>query len=233
MYWTILVQIAKGLDVVALTPDEIISALERKGVSISRKTLINYEAGGFISKPDRGGHGQGRGRYTYYADNVPKTVYSIYHGYNTEKLTPWELQKNFKIAIKFDTNPFEFLENIKLLASVGFGPEFFRLTLHNIISPAWRLIAWREFFQVGCENEGIRITYIQKNATKIVDSKSYLYKNDVTLCEIWFESQDGTQDHMTMPIFPAAALSDEGIQIDTMDFWRNLREYSFLEPDNI
>lgn len=49
-----------------MTPDEVLVELVKKGIIVSRKTLLNYENRGLIPKPNRGSGGRGVGRFTDY-----------------------------------------------------------------------------------------------------------------------------------------------------------------------
>lgn len=53
-----------------MEPDEIVEILKQKGVCVCRNTILNWEQSGLISKPIRGGHGRGQGRFSEYPKEV-------------------------------------------------------------------------------------------------------------------------------------------------------------------
>ncbi len=57
-----------------MTPDEVIEKLKDKKISLTRRTLLNYEKWGLVESPERGGGGTG-GLWTNYS---PKTIYEAY-----------------------------------------------------------------------------------------------------------------------------------------------------------
>ena len=61
-----------------MTPDEIINKLAELNISITRRTLLNYESWKLVPEPIREGKGRGRGRYTDYPDNAWIYAYVAY-----------------------------------------------------------------------------------------------------------------------------------------------------------
>jgi hypothetical protein len=77
------------MEVRVISPDEFIEKLEALGISLTRRTLLNYERGGLIRPAKRGGGGTG-GFWTEYPLNVVDEVYAAWmllHGqYGDESL---------------------------------------------------------------------------------------------------------------------------------------------------
>lgn len=82
-----------GIGWLGVKPDEVISKLERIGVKITRRTLLNYEKFGLIPEPKRSGAGKGKGRTTDYPDETPAEAFAAYcllhdHGAEGIKVKP-------------------------------------------------------------------------------------------------------------------------------------------------
>lgn len=61
-----------------MTPDEVLAALEKLDVVITRRTLLNWEKWGLIPEPKRGGLGKGKGRFANYPDDTPAEAYAAW-----------------------------------------------------------------------------------------------------------------------------------------------------------
>lgn len=79
-------------DVTTLSPDEVITALSKIGVTMTRRNLLKLEKAGCISPAERGGGGPGGAYAKYHPDAVLQafTTWHMTHGsYNDGTL--WEL----------------------------------------------------------------------------------------------------------------------------------------------
>ena len=89
---------------VSVSPDDVILKLERTGVKISRRTLLNYEKHKLIPEPVRGGAGQGKGRTTDYPDNTPAEAFAGHkqiHSYL--KLAPQKASEVRALALQIES----------------------------------------------------------------------------------------------------------------------------------
>ena len=74
-----------------MSPDEILSALESKGIKLARKTLLNYEYANLINVPERGGLGQGKGRFTEYPEDTLEQIITAYYMLKDRNINPKKL----------------------------------------------------------------------------------------------------------------------------------------------
>ena len=189
-----------------LTPGEILEHLSNKGVNISRKTLLNYEDAGFFALPERGGHGQGKGRYTLYSDEIIPVIYAIYHTYNNGKPSPWEVGKIIKTATVFEKNPVKFIDiitqqNFELHRLLGQN-EPGDLIIHKVIKPVFRFVLWKEYYTWGKETTGLRLKYSPSGSQYEVETRSDLYSESTTYGEIQISGTSSFQ--VRILLFPSA-----------------------------
>jgi hypothetical protein len=57
-------------------PDDVVAVLEKRGIKVTRRTLLNYEKWNLVPKAIRGSAGKGRGRTTDYPDETPAEFYA-------------------------------------------------------------------------------------------------------------------------------------------------------------
>lgn len=58
-----------------LTPDQVINELQQRGLTITRRTLLNWEKAELIPAASRGSHGQGGGKWADYpTDTIPEAL---------------------------------------------------------------------------------------------------------------------------------------------------------------
>lgn len=192
-----------------MTPDEIIEILRQKGAIISRSTLTNYENAKLIPCPKRGGFGRGRGRYTYYSEDVPQNVYAIYHIANTRKITFWALEKIVCNAFAFEKKPNQLRDGLERL-NFSFLDQraAMSMVLREIIAPALRYVCLKEHYFFGMPEQGIEIIYDNNNG-KQVNSVARLYNTGITYGEIVVGNFT-----LRLAILPSAATAtDEAIEI--------------------
>ncbi|WP_094604756.1 hypothetical protein SPSIL_019980 [Sporomusa silvacetica DSM 10669] len=97
-----------------MSPEEIIQSLKNRGVSITRKTLLNYEKLFTLSEPKRGSEGRGKGRFTVYSDDVLEDAFVIYHMLNTKRTPIWQLNNMLKLTPYFLREPKKFYDLLRL-----------------------------------------------------------------------------------------------------------------------
>ena len=58
-----------------LTPDQVINELQQRGLTITRRTLLNWEKAELIPAASRGSYGQGGGKWADYPrDTIPEAL---------------------------------------------------------------------------------------------------------------------------------------------------------------
>lgn len=87
-----------------MTPNEVLAALKKMGVKVSRQTLTNYENDGLIPEPKRGGHGKGRGRYTDYPDETPAEFYASHKLRHNQSVRPELLARSRQKGLMMEHN---------------------------------------------------------------------------------------------------------------------------------
>lgn len=68
----------EALDVVEISPPEVIDKLEYLGIKITRRTLLNYEKWGLVPEPVRGSLGRGKGNFTHYPEGTVEKARDAY-----------------------------------------------------------------------------------------------------------------------------------------------------------
>lgn len=96
-----------------MSPDEVISELKKRGVSISRKTLYNWEQWGLIPSA-----GFRNSRTTEYPDNTFAYAYASHKFLNG---IPW-LDQSFKLPIGLIRKTREVFENLQIYNNLAKEP---------------------------------------------------------------------------------------------------------------
>ena len=74
-----------------MSPGELIKTVGNLGIEMSRRNLNNWERLGLVSAPERGGHGQGKGRWTDYPDCAIAEVVTVHTIIEKHRLTLAEI----------------------------------------------------------------------------------------------------------------------------------------------
>jgi hypothetical protein len=81
-----------------LLPDEIIGELKQRGITITRRTLLNWEKAGLVPEATRGSYGQGGGKWADYPEEtIPAamTAYLLKEVYQLKNADIAEARKGF------------------------------------------------------------------------------------------------------------------------------------------
>jgi len=75
---------------------ELVEIVKQKhGITISTRTLLRYEKSGLIPPAMRGGHGRGKGRFTYYPEGTEISVVMGYIKLNKSNVIANVLERDF------------------------------------------------------------------------------------------------------------------------------------------
>lgn len=81
-----------------MLPDEIIGELKQRGITITRRTLLNWEKAGLVPEATRGSYGQGGGKWADYPEEtIPAamTAYLLKEVYQLKNADIAEARKGF------------------------------------------------------------------------------------------------------------------------------------------
>lgn len=85
-----------------MTPDELIEAVGKLGISISRATLLRYEKEELLPLPMRGAEGRGYGRYTDYPETAPFELFASIMLMKRDKVSPELIAAARKLALQYE-----------------------------------------------------------------------------------------------------------------------------------
>lgn len=168
-----------------MSPDEVLSELKKLGVSITRKTLLNYEEIA-LPKPQRGSGGRGIGRFTEYQRGTVEYAFAIYHMLNSEGLSScmvYDIARAYNVFLKDPLSFFEHLPKAKNETSEIIE----QYLLKFLINP---LCLWITYTLIGSNQIDPQKTYKITMTREKIDANCKMDADEISNVEI----KKGTMD---------------------------------------